>query len=106
MSKPPKLTPAYPHARHRKIAGEVARTVLAVLVLYICLQGIGLVLQIIGAAHAGSGRTDVLGTVASVVSAVAWLIVLIGLVRVVVKVRASRTRRAGCVWAGGVAVAL
>ena len=81
-------------AREQRVVGEVARTVLAMLILYIGLQSIGLVLHIIGAARGGpGGGTDASETVGSVVSAVAWLVLVFGLMRVVVKVRISRARR-------------
>jgi hypothetical protein len=90
------LEPSSAHAaQRRKVVGDAAPTLLAMLILYACLQGIGLLLHIIGAARGGPGRTDGLETVGSVVSTVAWLVVLAGLVLLLIKVRASRARRAG-----------
>ena len=63
-------------------------------ILYVCLQFAGLVLHIIAAAHNGPEylRTDVLDTFAWVCSIVAWLVLLVGSVRLVVKLRAGRRR--------------
>ncbi len=59
--------------------------------LYICLQFAGLVLHIIAAAHNGPEHmrsTDASGNLASVCSIYAWLVLMVGLVRLVVKLRA------------------
>jgi uncharacterized membrane protein (GlpM family) len=97
VSRQPELPSADGRVRGRSTAGEAIRAVIVPCILYICLQFAGLVLHILAAAHNGPEhlrRTDVFDTVASVCSIVAWLVLLVGLVRLVVKLRASAAARA------------
>lgn len=71
-------------ARRRPTVGELLRSILVPCALFISLQFLGLVLHITGAAH----RTNWPGTLATVCSSLAWLVLLVGLVRLVAKVRA------------------
>jgi hypothetical protein len=96
MSRQSELHHAYGRARRRPTAGGVILAVVVPCALYICLQFAGLVLHIIAAAHNGPEhlrRTDVFDTLASVCSIVAWLVLLVGLVRLVVKLRAVAATR-------------
>jgi hypothetical protein len=94
MSRQSELRHAYGRARRRPTAGGVILAVVVPCVLYICLQLIGLVLHLIGAARSGpAGRANLFGTLGSVCSVVAWLVLLAGLVRLVVKLRALAATR-------------
>ncbi len=91
MSRQSELHHAYGRARRRPTAGGLILAVVVPCVLYICLQLIGLVLHIIGAGRGGparAGQANLFGTLGSVCSVVAWLVLLVGLVRLVVKLRA------------------
>jgi hypothetical protein len=84
MSREPGLPDADGRTRRRPTVGELIRADLIPFVLYISLQFLGLVLHLIGAAR----RADWPGTLATVFSLVAWLVLLVGLARLVVKLRA------------------
>jgi hypothetical protein len=95
-SSQPGLPNAYERARRRPAAGELILAVVAPCILFISLQFIGLLLHISGAARSGfaPGRTDVVGTLASVCSVLAWLVLLVGLARLGIKLRALAPTRA------------
>jgi hypothetical protein len=97
MSRQSELHDAYGRARRRPAAGGILQAVAVPCVLYIGLQFIGLMLHIIGAAHSGpAGGANLFGTLGSVCSVVAWLVLLVGLVRLVVKLSAlvaTRSKR-------------
>jgi Kef-type K+ transport system membrane component KefB len=58
--------------------------------LYLFLQFVGLVLHLTGATR----RVDWLGTLGSVCSLAAWFVLLVGLARVVIKLRELAAMRA------------
>jgi hypothetical protein len=61
------------------------------LLLYLFLQFVALVLHLTGAAR----RADWLGTLGSVCSLAAWFVLLVGLARLVIKLRDLRAERRG-----------
>ncbi|HTU84308.1 MAG TPA: hypothetical protein VMF57_01970 [Solirubrobacteraceae bacterium] len=79
--------PADGYSRRRPTIGEVYRALLFPCLLYIALQLAGLVLHIAGAEPRGTNR---LGTPATVCSALAWLVLAVGLARLFVKLRLRR----------------
>jgi hypothetical protein len=80
----------------RPTVGELIRAIVVPGLLYICLQFAGLVLHLIGAAHSDAGRrSDAFGTLGSVCSVVAWLVLVVGVAYVVVKLRDLATTRSG-----------
>jgi hypothetical protein len=87
---------AYEGPRRRPTAGELILAVVVPCILFISLQFIGLVLHVSGAARSGPtpGRTELVGTLGSVCSVVAWLVLLVGLARLGVKLRALMAMRA------------
>ena len=96
MSRQSELHHAYGRARRRATAGGIILAVVVPCVLYICLQFIGLVLHLIGVARsgpAGAGQANLFGTLGSVCSVGAWLVLLVGLVRLVVKLCALAATR-------------
>jgi hypothetical protein len=71
-------------------AGGVVAAAVVPCLLYLFLQFVGLVLHLTGAAR----RADWLGTLGSVCSLVAWFVLLLGLVRLVIKLRDLAAMRA------------
>jgi len=83
----------YVRRRRPPTAGGVVAALVVPCLLYIFLQFVALVLHLIGAAS----RSDLLGTLGSVCSFVAWFVLLVALARLVIKLRVlAAMRLAAC----------
>jgi hypothetical protein len=91
VSRQTEPSSTYVADRRPPTTGRVLTALVVPCLVYIFLQFVGLVLHLTGAAR----RLDWLGTLASVCSLVAWFVLLVGLVRLVIKLRAWAATRAG-----------
>jgi hypothetical protein len=89
-SSQPGIPNASERRRRRSTAGGLILAVVLPCILFICLQFVALVLHVSGAARSGpaDARPDLFGTLGSVCSLAAWLVLLAGLVHLRVKLRA------------------